>query len=143
MSNILVRKCGMVALWVTSLSVAALAQDNPVVSKLFSDHMVLQRGMTVPVWGTCKAGTKVTVKFGTQEKSAEADKDGKWMVRLDALTASTAPAELTITSTTGNAPTPISPLFEPHIFSSMHINLKSKFLAICAISGAVRDAEAT
>ncbi len=25
--------------------------------------------------------------------------------------------------------TPISPLFEPHIFSSMHINLKSKFLA--------------
>ncbi len=69
--------------------------------------------------------------------------DGKWMVRLDALTASTAPAELTITSATGNAPTPISPLFEPHIFSSMHINLKSKFLAICAISGAVRDAEAT
>lgn len=104
MSNILVRKCGMVALWVTSLSVAALAQDNPVVSKLFSDHMVLQRGMPVPVWGTCKAGTKVTVKFGTQEKSAEADKDGKWMVRLDALTASTAPAELTITSATGNAP---------------------------------------
>ncbi|MEI6481739.1 MAG: sialate O-acetylesterase, partial [Candidatus Saccharibacteria bacterium] len=68
MLNRFVRLCGMVALFVTLLSVAVLAQDNPVVSKLFSDHMVLQRGMPVPVWGTAKAGTRVTVKFGSQEK---------------------------------------------------------------------------
>ena len=80
-----------------------LAQDNPLVSKLFSDHMVLQRGMPVPIWGTAKAGTKITVKFGSQEKSAEAEKDGKWMVRLDAMNASATPAEMTITSATGNA----------------------------------------
>ena len=94
----------MVALWVTSLSVVGLAQDNPVVSGLFGDHMVLQRGMPVPVWGTCKAGTKVTVKFGSQEKTAEAGTDGKWMLKLDALKASSAPAEMIITSATGNTP---------------------------------------
>ena len=106
----------MVALWVTSLSVAGLAQDNPVVSKLFSDHMVLQRGMAVPVWGTAKAGTTVTVKFGAQEKSAEADKDGKWMVRLDALKASTTPAELTITSATGNAPVKVADVLVGEVY---------------------------
>jgi len=116
MSNRIVRMFGMVALYVTSLSVAGLAQDNPVVSKLFSDHMVLQCGMPVPVWGTCKAGTKVTVKFGSQEKSAEADKDGKWMVRLDALKASTTAAELTITSATGNAPVKVTDVLVGEVY---------------------------
>ena len=116
MSNKIVRMCGMVALFVTSLSVAGLAQDNPVVSKLFSDHMVLQRGMPVPVWGTAKAGTKVTVKFGSQEKSAEADKDGKWMVRLDALNASATPAELIITSATGNAPVKVADVLVGEVY---------------------------
>ena len=106
----------MVALFVTSLSVAGLAQDNPVVSKLFSDHMVLQRGMLVPVWGTCKAGTMVTVKFGAQEKSAEAHKDGKWMVKLDALKASVTPAELTITSATGNAPVKVADVLVGEVY---------------------------
>ena len=73
--------------------------------------MVLQRELPVPVWGTAKAGTRITVRFGPQEKSAEADKDGKdgkWMVRLDALKASAAPAELLITSATGNQPVEIA-----------------------------------
>jgi sialate O-acetylesterase len=98
----------MAALLTAALCVACLGQDNPAVSKLFSDHMVLQREMPVPVWGTAKAGTKVTVKFGAQVKSAEADKDGKWIVRLDALKASPAPAELLIASATGNQPVKIT-----------------------------------
>lgn len=52
---------------------------------LFSDHMVLQREKVVPVWGTAAVDEKVTVKFAGQEKSAVADKNGKWMVKLDAL----------------------------------------------------------
>jgi len=100
--------CGMTALLMAALSAVCLGQDNPVVSKLFSDHMVLQREMPVPVWGTAKPGTKVTVKFGQQEKTAEADKDGKWLVRLDALKASSARAELLIVSATGNQPVRIT-----------------------------------
>lgn len=33
----------------------------------FHDHAVLQRGMTVPVWGWSKPGTKVTVAFAGQK----------------------------------------------------------------------------
>jgi sialate O-acetylesterase len=52
---------------------------------VLSSHMVLQRGMNVPVWGTAAPGEKVTVKFRDQEKSTTADAQGKWMVKLDSL----------------------------------------------------------
>jgi len=54
---------------------------------VLSSHMVLQRDTAVPVWGTGAAGEKVTVKFRDQEKTTTADKDGKWVVKLDALKA--------------------------------------------------------
>jgi sialate O-acetylesterase len=54
---------------------------------VLSSHMVLQRDMAVPVWGTAATGEKVTVKFRTQEKSAVTDDKGNWMVKLDALKA--------------------------------------------------------
>jgi sialate O-acetylesterase len=63
---------------------------------VFSDHMVLQRGMEAPVWGWADAGEKVTVTFGEQSVSATADQDGKWRVKLGPLTASDRPAELVI-----------------------------------------------
>ena len=52
---------------------------------VLSSHMVLQRGMKVPVWGTAAPGEKVTVKFREQEKSTTADAQGKWKVSLDSL----------------------------------------------------------
>ena len=55
---------------------------------LFSDHMVLQRDIKVPVWGWAEPGEKVTVMFAGQRKNAKADKNGKWMVRLAPLKAS-------------------------------------------------------
>jgi len=62
---------------------AATAQVKP--SALFSDHMVLQSGMAVPVWGTAAPAEKVTIQFNGQKKSAAADASGKWMVRLNKL----------------------------------------------------------
>jgi sialate O-acetylesterase len=55
------------------------------VDRMFSDGMVLQRGQSVPVWGTADAGESVTVSFRDQSKKATAGKDGKWLVKLDAL----------------------------------------------------------
>jgi sialate O-acetylesterase len=49
---------------------------------LFSDHMVLQGGMPVPVWGTAGPGEPVTVTLNGQRQSVAADAAGKWMVRL-------------------------------------------------------------
>jgi sialate O-acetylesterase len=62
---------------------------------VLSSHMVLQRDRAVPVWGTAKPGEKVTVSFRKQERSTEADKDGKWLVKLEALEAG-GPDRLTV-----------------------------------------------
>jgi sialate O-acetylesterase len=66
---------------------SALTQAAVKLPPMFSDHMVLQRDTAVPVWGTATPGEKITVHFRDQEKSAEADKDGKWSVKLDPLKA--------------------------------------------------------
>jgi sialate O-acetylesterase len=64
------------------------AQAEVTVSKVFGDHMVLQRDIEVPVWGWAQPGEEATVEFAGQKKSAKADKTGKWMVRLAPLKAS-------------------------------------------------------
>jgi sialate O-acetylesterase len=52
-----------------------------------TSHMVLQRDMAVPIWGQAAPGEKVTVGFRGQQKSATADRSGKWLARLDPLKA--------------------------------------------------------
>ena len=54
-------------------------------AKIFTDNMVLQHDMKVPVWGTPAPGEAVTVEFAGQKKETKADKDGNWMLRLDPL----------------------------------------------------------
>jgi len=78
------------------------APPLPFLHPLFSDHAVLQRGVKVPVWGWASPGTKVTVTFGGQTKTAVAQPDGKWMVYLNSMPANTQPGTLTVTSSTGN-----------------------------------------
>lgn len=70
------------------------------VPALFSDHMVLQSGKPVAVWGTADAGEKVTVTIGAQEKAVTAGQDGAWNVKLDALSASSEPLTLRINTLT-------------------------------------------
>ena len=57
-------------------------------SNLFSNHMVLQRGMQVPVWGTGTSGQKVSVSFAGQHKTTTVDTYGSWSIQLDTLQAS-------------------------------------------------------
>ena len=52
---------------------------------LFSDHMVLQREMSAPVWGWAEAGESITVTIAGQSKSTKTDADGKWSIKLDKL----------------------------------------------------------
>ncbi len=77
---------------------ATAAHAEVVLSKVFTPHMVLQRGIAVPIWGTATAGEKVTVKFANQSKTATADGKGAWRVTLEALSASAVPRSLTIGS---------------------------------------------
>ena len=63
---------------------------------IFDDHLVLQRGKAVAVWGTAEVGEEVTVTFADQTKKATADKDGAWKVALDKLEASAEGRELKV-----------------------------------------------
>jgi sialate O-acetylesterase len=86
------------------LAVSARADSDVKPNPLFSDHMVLQNGMTVPVWGTAGPGEKVTVKIAGQVKVATADANGKWMVKLAKLSPKPGSLTMTITGKTGSAP---------------------------------------
>lgn len=55
--------------------------------RVFSDHMVLQRDMAVPVWGWASPGAAVQVRLGKNLARTTADKDGRWMVKLDPMPA--------------------------------------------------------
>lgn len=50
---------------------------------IIGDNMVLQRGMKAPVWGWAHPGEKINIRFRNREFTTRADKEGKWMVRLD------------------------------------------------------------
>jgi len=65
-------------------------------SDVFGDHMVLQRGMAVPLWGKAEPGERVTVVFGGHAVETIAEPSGRWMVRLPAMEASADGRELTI-----------------------------------------------
>jgi sialate O-acetylesterase len=72
-----------VALLAGQFAVRAEVQPHP----LFTDGAVLQRGVSVPVWGKAKSGEQVTVEFCGQTAKATADADGNWKVSLKKLTA--------------------------------------------------------
>jgi len=73
----------MAVLLMAAVAVNAEVKLPPVISS----HMVLQRDIAVPIWGTAAPNEKVTVKFRDQQKVATADAAGKWLVKLDPLKA--------------------------------------------------------
>lgn len=74
-----------------SIILSALVVNADVrLPSIFSDNMVLQQGMRVPVWGWADEGEEVTVKFQGQFVSTRA-KNGKWMVYLNSLKATNEP----------------------------------------------------
>jgi len=78
------------------LLAAVSASADVTLSPIFADHMVLQRDIPVSVYGKAEPGEKVTVAFSGQTKSATADKDGAWCVKLVAMKACTNSAVMTV-----------------------------------------------
>jgi sialate O-acetylesterase len=52
------------------------------ISELFSDHMVIQQGVTLPVWGTADPGEQVIVSCAGQEGRTVTDGAGRWRMTL-------------------------------------------------------------
>lgn len=49
---------------------------------IFGDHMVLQQGTSLPIWGEADPGEKVVVNFVGQKVTTVARKDRQWRVNL-------------------------------------------------------------
>jgi sialate O-acetylesterase len=72
------------------------AQSTIALASVFSDHMVLQRDMEIPVWGEADPGAEVRVTFDDEVTHATADDEGRWQANLESREAG-GPHELTVT----------------------------------------------
>lgn len=59
--------------------------SGPALAAIFSDHMVLQRGIPCPVWGTAEPGSQIAVTFGENSVTTKTDTNGRWQTSLPAL----------------------------------------------------------
>jgi len=128
--NLLKRLSLLASLCVTlCFTLAVRAEVKP--SPLFSDHMVLQSGTLVPIWGTATPGEKVAVTLSGQSRSATADAQGKWTVSLYNLKAG-GPFEMTIAGDrAGDAPIVVKDVLVGEVWlgsgqSNMQFNVSAK-----------------
>lgn len=63
---------------------------------VINNNMVLQRDVTVPIWGWAAPGEKVSVTFAGEIKTATTDQEGNWSVKLSAQKVSANPQELKV-----------------------------------------------
>jgi sialate O-acetylesterase len=73
------RRLRAVTLWMAQVHAATAAVTLPY---LIADHMVVQRGLPVHVWGKAEPGEEVAVSFREAERRAVADSLGRWSVSL-------------------------------------------------------------
>ncbi len=66
--------------------------------RIFSNNMVLQQKKAVPVWGTARPNSKVTVSYGSNKAVTKANGKGKFMAKLKPMSASTTGRKLTVSN---------------------------------------------
>lgn len=59
---------------------ARAAEMRP--ATLFTDHMVLQAGANVPVWGVSAPGEEIEVTIAGRTVRGRADARGRWQVQI-------------------------------------------------------------
>ncbi len=82
-----------ISLLVSFVSAADLELASP-----FSEHMVLQRQMPIPVWGWGKPGSKISVEFASKTTKGKVRADGRWKVILPAVNKAGGPHKFTVKS---------------------------------------------
>ena len=120
-----------------TLFTALLFSTNPALSAadltfagVFTDHAVLQRDSAAQVWGWGDPSEQVTVAFAGQSKSATADASGKWMVKLDPMTASAKGRDLVVQSSIKGRASKITDVLVGEVWlcsgqSNMHFRMKT------------------
>ncbi|MGA2679501.1 MAG: sialate O-acetylesterase [Sedimentisphaerales bacterium] len=82
--NYVCKKYSAVVLVMVLVLAGVLSADVQLPS-VISDNMVLQQGKAVPIWGWADANEVITVtgNWGSGKWETTADRDGKWMVKID------------------------------------------------------------
>jgi len=62
----------------------------------FSNNMVLQREMKIPIWGTAEPDTVIEIKFNEKLYQGKADASGDWKIFIGPLKVNSKPSELKI-----------------------------------------------
>lgn len=60
---------------------------HPSLPSLFSDHMVLQQGREIHVWGKADPDERITVSLGGESTTVTADRHGAWSAQLPSFAA--------------------------------------------------------
>jgi len=81
------RRASRIALGLSIVAYSLCSWADPVLPTLISDHMVLQQGREIHIWGEADAGEKVTVSLASHTATTTTDADHRWSVRLAALSA--------------------------------------------------------
>ncbi len=86
------RLLGLVVLMVAAGALGAEIRLPAVIG----DHMVIQRGKPVSVWGWSVPGETLTVSLAAQTATVQADRQGRWRTRLGPIDSSSEPLSLTV-----------------------------------------------
>src|SRR5580698_6012331 len=65
-----------------TIALAAAAHADVTLPALLADHMVVQRGLPVHLWGTSAPHESVTLTFRGETKAGTADDLGRWSIYL-------------------------------------------------------------
>lgn len=68
-------------------AIGQMSEDGLILPHLFSDHMLLQRGQMIKVWGWAEPDVTVKVTMNEQTAVARSDEHGEWFAELPAMEA--------------------------------------------------------
>ena len=95
-NNVLTKLRMVISLPLLLVVLTQASQADVSMPAVFSNHMVLQRDLEVPIWGKAAPGEEVRVAFAGQEETAITDEFGHWTVTLKPMPASATPRAMTI-----------------------------------------------
>jgi sialate O-acetylesterase len=71
-----------VSMMAAVLAAACVARADVRLPAIFSDHMVIQSGTEVAVWGWASPEERIGVKLGSHSMDVKADAEGQWLARF-------------------------------------------------------------
>lgn len=67
------------------LTISMISKGQLSLADAFTDHMVLQRHIAIPIWGRSYPNDMVSVKLGNSEVVVKANQDGEWSVSMPSM----------------------------------------------------------